>query len=143
MSPRSHSGRARALALDVACNTAGGPPLGAPGLTSCSSDLSYPSLALQLASLIKFCMASQRRTEVKGKAPQSLFTCQLIHVNEALSEQPTPSHTLPPSAGGTAGRQWFWIFPFQVVRESDRSWRQMGSVSPWHMQFLWLSFGLH
>lgn len=53
------------------------------------------------------------------------------------------TNTLPLSAGGTGCQQWFLIFLFQVVHESDRSWQLMGSVSPWHMQFLSLSSGLH
>ena len=53
------------------------------------------------------------------------------------------TNTLPRSAGGTGCQQWFLIFLFQVVHESDRSWQLTGSVSPWHMQFLSLSSGRH
>lgn len=75
MSPRSHS--RRALALHVAWNTARGLPLRAPGLASCSSDLSYPSLALLPASLITLVLHSITETH-RGKGKDTLV---LIYVS--------------------------------------------------------------
>lgn len=53
------------------------------------------------------------------------------------------TNTLPRSAGGTGCQQWFLIFLFQVVHESDRSWQQWGVFHHGICQFLSLSSGLH